>query len=132
MSMWRFEASILLGAAAVPLWFLGLVSVEKAIQDKNKRAGNFLSVRNGGWLSGRLIDTYHAILSGKMGISKRKVFLNPIVTILLAILMAYIPFYSLNAVTGGMESFGHFLMCLVIFKYYNSLCRQHQRQQNGD
>ncbi len=40
MSMWRFEASILLGAAAVPLWFLGLVSVGKAIQDKNKRAGN--------------------------------------------------------------------------------------------
>lgn len=59
MSMWRFEASILLGAVAVPLWFLGLISVGKAIKEKSKRAGDFyLFGAVVGSLGGLLIHTF--------------------------------------------------------------------------
>lgn len=176
MSMWRFEASILLGAAAVPLWFFGLISVGKAIQDKNKRAGDFyLFGTVVGCLGGLLIHTVcnflpviykiiylnngdsvltanmlnemadyimipfavyfailelftaipflYVILSGKMEISRWKALCNPIITILLSKIMEQIPFYPINAVTGAMESLGHFLMCLVILRYYNRLLK---------
>lgn len=171
MSMWRFEASILLGAVAVPLWFPGLISVGEAIKEKSKKAGNlFLFGAVVGSLGGLLIHTFcnfmpvifkimyenngdsivttdlvnnmanyvivpfaayfailelftaipfmYAILSGKLKIPKWKAFCNPIVTIILSQIMEQIPFYPLNAVTGAMESFGHFLMCIVIFQYY--------------
>lgn len=174
MSMWRFEASILLGAVAVPLWFLGLLSVGKAIKDKHKKAGEiYLFGAVVGSLGGLFIHTtcnllpiiykivytnnkdmflttnilndivsyimipfaayfaileiftaiplIYVILSGKMGISKWNALCNPIVTIFISKIMDQIPFYPVNAITGAMESFGHFLMCIVIFRYYKKI-----------
>ena len=182
MSMWRFEASIILGAFAVPLWFLGLLSVGKAIQNKHKRTGDiYLFGAIVGSLGGLFIHTFcnllpivfkifyannhdmslttdlvncisnyimipfclyfailelftaipfiYAIVSSNLKISKWYALCNPIVTIFLSKIMDHIPFYPINAVTGAMESLGHFLMCMTIFLYYNNVIKLNNREE---
>ncbi|WP_410170910.1 hypothetical protein [Clostridium felsineum] len=54
-----------------------------------------------------------------MKISKWNALCYSFVTIIFFQIMEKVPLYPLNTVKGLMESFGHFLMCIVIFRYYN-------------